>query len=205
MTHKEYLSDPCRAASLPYWKTERLALPENTAVVRDDEYDPKIHFGADTQYFKLRHDLMHIGSPRLPSGFELSECGISEFATHINSCYSDIGVREEELFSYRSRPVYDSALWIAVREKESGIISATGIAELDTRIGEGVLEWIQVSPEYRRRGLGRFLVNELLSRLSSRAGFVTVSGRLYDPCDPLSLYLSCGFKDKTVWHVIKKA
>ena len=28
---------------------------------------------------------------------------------------------------------------------------ATGIAELDTRIGEGILEWIQVSPKYRRR------------------------------------------------------
>ncbi len=52
--------------------------------------------------------------------------------------------------------------------------AATGIAEFDVRIGEGILEWIQVSPEYRNRGLGAFVVNELLYRMQGKAGFVTV-------------------------------
>ena len=43
---------------------------------------------------------------------------------------------------------------------------ATGIAELDREIGEGVLEWIQVSKDYRRRELGSYLVCELLIKIS---------------------------------------
>ena len=32
------------------------------------------------------------------------------------------------------------------------------LPELDREIGEGILEWIQVSGDYRRRGLGSYLV-----------------------------------------------
>lgn len=204
MTAEEYISNPCRASALPFWKTERLTMPQNILVVRDDEFDPVIHTGCDTPYFKLMHDLKRVGTPRLPEGFRLSACDTADLARHINECYPDIGVTEGELSSYRTRFVHDPALWVCVRDKKSGRIAASGIAESDQRIGEGALEWIQVSPEYRRRGLGRFVVNELLSRLSTRAAFVTVSGRAEDPSMPSLLYKSCGFTGETLWHVISK-
>lgn len=43
---------------------------------------------------------------------------------------------------------------LAVRDDYKERIVATGIVELDREIGEGVLKWIQVSKDYRRRGLG---------------------------------------------------
>ena len=110
----------------------------------------------------------------------------------------------EELRSYMNHPVYVPKLWIAVRELENGTIAASGIAEYDRRIGEGILEWIQVSPEYRRRGLGKYIVKELLYRMKGKADFVTVSGKVKNKTNPLALYEHCGFSEKVIWHVLSK-
>ena len=83
-------------------------------------------------------------------------------------------------------------------------IVASGIAELDVEIKEGILEWIQVSPEYRGKGLGKFVVNELLWRMKDKVEFVTVSGKVDDFTNPRGLYIACGFTDEVIWHVMRK-
>ena len=95
-------------------------------------------------------------------------------------------------------------LWLAVKDNLTEITVATGIAELDIRIGEGILEWIQVSPEYRHMELGTFVVNELLRRMKGNADFVTVSGKVNNKTNPLALYERCGFSEKVIWHVLSK-
>ena len=99
---------------------------------------------------------------------------------------------------------YDPNLWLSIIDTETEKLVATGIAELDSAIGEGVLEWIQVSPDYRRMGLGSFLVRELLCRLNGKASFVTVSGMVNNKTNPLGLYLNCGFGEEAIWHVLTK-
>ncbi len=202
MEASDYLIDPCRASSLPFWKTERLTLPENITILRDDEFAGYQYSGSDESYFKLAHDLKSLRKPVLPKGFEIVQCGIDEFVRQINSCYTQEHLSAEELLAYRSHPVYRPDLWIAVADALSGMTAATGIAELDTRIGEGVLEWIQVSPDYRRRGLGSFIVCELLTRMQDQARFVTVSGRLKSRSNPFALYRSCGFAHPVIWHIV---
>jgi len=83
-------------------------------------------------------------------------------------------------------------------------VAASGIAELDRDCGEGVLEWIQVSEQHRRRGLGVYLVNELLWRMKDLARFVTVSGRCGNLNNPEGLYRKCGFTGDDVWHILRK-
>ena len=97
-----------------------------------------------------------------------------------------------------------SDLWLAVKEDCKGRIVATGIAELDREIDEGVLEWIQVSKEYRRCGLGSYLVLELLWRTKKTARFVTVSGRCENTDNPETLYRKCGFCGNDVWHILRE-
>ena len=169
MNAEQYLADPCGASSLPYWKTEQFAVPEGICVCRDDAFSVRPNEGVDEPYFKLMHDLRQVQPAALPAGFQLVSAGVADFARHINSCYDAEGLSEAELLAYRRRQTYDPALWLAVAHTESGALAATGIGELDERIGEGILEWIQVSPAYRRRGLGRFLVCELLRRMQERA------------------------------------
>lgn len=80
-------------------------------------------------------------------------------------------------------------------------IIATGIAEFDANIKEGIIEWVQVLSEYRNQWYGKIIVKELLYRLSKMADFVTVSGRLNNDSDPKHLYEFCGFEGNDIWHI----
>ena len=135
-------------------------------------------------------------------GFSVVSATIEEFVDHINSCYSDISISEQYLISYREHPVYDKYLWLAVKDNSINRIVASGIAEFDPEIREGALEWIQVTKEYRGKGLGKFIVNELLYRLKERADFVTVSGKTNNETNPEILYRKCGFTGADVWHIL---
>jgi GNAT superfamily N-acetyltransferase len=205
VTKEQYLADPCAAASIPYWKARAIAVPDGMKILYGSEYDPAA-FPAywDEPYFRLIHTLEDLTQPTLPQGYSLGKPNYSEYAAHINSCYDRIGVTESELQANTLRPVYDPSLWLAIRENHTGAIVATGIAELDREIREGALEWIQVSPSHRGRGLGRYLVSELLWRLKPNADFVTVSGQCGNPTHPEALYRKCGFTGDHVWHILRK-
>ena len=202
MKIEEYLADPCGASALPYWKTETVSVPKNVTVMRDDVFDDSVYNGKDEPFFKLIHDLQAIREPILPKGFALVPCSIEDYVKQINACYTQEHLSAEALLSYRSHPVYRPNLWLAVADTESGALAATGIAELDARIGEGILEWIQVLPVYRRKGLGAFVVCELLRRMRSQAVFATVSGRVRNETAPFALYEACGFTNPVIWHVV---
>ncbi len=206
MDTKDYLQNPCGASSLPFWKTERITVPENMRVLRDGDH-AVAQYAAwhDERYFKLRHDLKDTERPVLPDGYFLADADAATFASHIGDCYDEERVTATELEAYRTHPVYDSTLWLALAERGSGAIVASGVAELDRRIGEGIIEWIQVSPACRRQGLGAFVVRELLWRMKEGgAVFATVSGKMDSRSKPLALYEACGFGGKAVWHVLTK-
>ena len=204
LTKEQYLADPCKAASIPYCKAKSITIPDGMKILHHDEYDnaESKHF-VDEPYFRLIHNLKSLAEPVLPQGYSLCAATLSEYAAHINSCYEGIGITEEELRRHTLRPVYDAALWLAIKDDQTGTIVATGIAELDRKIGEGVLEWIQVSQGHRGKGLGRYVVSELLWRLRSKASFTTVSGQCNNATNPEMLYRKCGFAGNDVWHILR--
>ncbi|MBQ7669895.1 MAG: GNAT family N-acetyltransferase [Clostridia bacterium] len=202
-----YLADPVISSSLPFWKTETVTIPDFLKIVRDNEYRQnrnKYAAYSDEPYFKLIHRMQDLQKPILSNRFSIENISIADFSRHIGECYVDGGISEADLTEYINHPVYDSALWLAVKDSLTEKTVATGIAELDTRIGEGILEWIQVSPKYRRMGLGEFVVNELLYRMKGKADFVTVSGKVNNKTNPLALYEHCGFSEIVIWHVLTK-
>lgn len=205
MTKEYYLAAPCKAASIPYWKTKAIIVPDSIKILHQDEYDSaKYQNFIDEPYFRLIHNLKSLSKPILPQGYSICTTLLSEYATHINSCYDGIGITETELRNYTTRSVYDAALWLAVKDEQTGKIVATGIAELDREIREGILEWIQVSESHRGIGLGRYIVSELLWRMKDQADFVTVSGQCNNLSDPERLYRKCGFVGNDVWHILRE-
>lgn len=202
---EQYLRNPCRAASIPYWKEMGISVPENMKILHEDDFCPKLlEQYVDEPYFRLKHDLQDLTPRVVPDGYSLCEASIEEFAEHIGKCYDDIGVTAAELGSYAERVVYCPELWLALRDDASGEIAATGIGELDPEMGEGVLEWIQVSQAHRGRGLGSWVVSQLLWRMKGKAKFATVSGRCGNLSNPEVLYRRCGFTGSDIWHVLRK-
>ena len=174
-----YLANPCKASSLPYWKSNLIQIPENMKVVLEDDLQSvEVQGYSDERFFKLIHHMKNIEKPMLDNRYCMLCCGVSEYAKHIAACYGDIGISVGDLETYQNHATYDRNLWIAVTERGHNSIIASGIAEVDTDIKEGILEWIQVSPKHRGKGLGKFVVNELLWRMKDKAEFVTVSNSI---------------------------
>jgi len=86
----------------------------------------------------------------------------------------------------------------------NGEMASSGIAEYDEECREGIIEWVQVLPEYRRKGFGKKIVTVLLNRLKNiGADFVTASGSLDNTSKPLELYKKCGFIGDDIWYICR--
>ena len=202
MTREEYLRDPCAASSLPWSKARRTAVPEGVLLIHDTDPAPRRIGGyRDEPYFRLLHGLREIPAAHLPEGFAPGSLTAEEAAAHIRLCYGDPDFRAEDL---RAGLADGETIWLAAHGAD-GAVAASGVAVIDPEMREGALEWIQVSPGARRRGLGRWIVCALLRAMRGRADFATVSGRILAADRPERLYRACGFTGADVWHVCTKA
>ena len=205
MTKDYYLENPCRASSIPYWKAKTISVPDSMKILHDEDFTPELlKQYTDEQYFRLIHNLQNLKPAEIPYGYSLCKASIEDFAEHIKKCYSGSCISMPELKKYNSRAVYNPDLWLAIIDNNTGKIAGSGIAEFDSEIGEGVLEWIQVSKEHRGRKLGTYIVKELLWRMKDIAEFATVSGKCNNPSNPEVLYRKCGFVGTDVWHILNK-
>ncbi len=173
----------------------------------DLDFVPADRFPQRMAYFRLiTFNTAETAAKPVP-GFRLERVDpsnqLASVAELIGRCYETIHPSEETVRGWTHHRVFDPELWVWARDEHTGQPAALGIAEADSQIGEGSLEWIQVLPEYRGRGLGRLLVQELLSRLGSRAVFVTVSGEVDNTTNPEALYRACGFTGKDEWWALR--
>ena len=123
----------------------------------------------------------------------------------INHCYKheNILIDESDINRWMNNPTYNKSLWVKIVKNNK--IIASGIAEYDSHLKEGIIEWVQVLPEYRNKGYGKDIVNYLLKQLRNLdAGFVTVSGSLDNKTKPEKLYRKCGFIGDDIWYICQK-
>lgn len=205
MNLQDYIQNPCLMSSLPYWKTRNISVPADILIVHDEQYQTGNYDKyEDERFFRLRHGMSELRKPELPDGYSVVCAGADEYACHINASYSDLSITEEFISNYADHAVYDADLWVAVADVETRQVVASGIAEYDPEVREGTLEWIQVTEGYRGKGLGQFIVNELLWRMKEKAAFVTVSGKVDNKTKPEHLYRKCGFTGNDVWHILRQ-
>lgn len=206
MLLNEYLDSPCSSLSIPYWKSKVIQIPQNIKIVHhSDFYDELLNDYYDERYFRLIHYLDDVDN-EVPNEFCVKTANLSDIpliVETINDCYSDLSVRYEQIFSYTKTKVYDSNLWILVYESKTNQIVGCGIADFDSEAKEGILEWIQVLPQYRGKQIGQLIVNQLLCRMKN-ADFATVSGKVDNVTKPEKLYRKCGFVGNDIWHILHK-
>lgn len=204
---KDYINNPCRTLSIPYWKQKNIKVPDNIKIVHNDEYNATDFVGyVDEPYFRLYHNLqvvqrahrddidIIVGAPDM----------LDVFVDIINASYSDLSVTKEQIESYRKTLVFCSDLWLLLKEKTTGNFIGSGIADYDEETKEMIIEWVQVLPLYRGRGYGQIIVNSLLAKMQDKADFATVSGKVNNSTKPERLYRKCGFTGNDIWHILCK-
>lgn len=206
MRLSDYLENPCSKLSIPYWKNKTITIPENIRIVHNDNFSAEFRDDyRDEKYFRLIHHLNDIHHTKL-DGFSVKTAQLTDvslIAEIINKSYTDLSVSYEQILAYTKTEVYDKNLWILAYEIKTNHIVGCGIADFDREVNEGILEWIQVLPEYRGRGIGQLIVNQLLLRMK-KADFATVSGKVDNVTKPENLYRKCGFVGNDIWHILHK-
>ena len=212
---ESYIRYPCELLSITYWKNKNLTLPDNMRIVHhkdfNAEYLKEYH---DEEYFRLFHSLRSNANQRgiisvdiIPEWLyfkTVEKDDLPVVVSIINRSYDNLSVDILQMISYTQTEVYDKDLWLIVYNKNDGTPIGCGIADYDREVKEGILEWIQVIPAYRRREVGTAIVNQLLYRLSSKANFATVSGKVKSKTQPEKLYRKCGFVGNDIWHILRK-
>ena len=199
-----------------YWDRDRNNINEEDidgfkmVLAHDSQINNQLieEFTSRESYFKLIHNHKEITDIEIPSGyyirnvnFDLEMQIVSDL---ICRCYENIKPSIEEVTKWINHSVFKKNLWVWIIDKSTEQPVGLGIAELDRNIKEGVLEWIQVLPEYHGKGLGKIIVIELLKRLKPYAEFTTVSGQIDNKTNPERLYKRCGFTGDDIWHVLRK-
>jgi GNAT superfamily N-acetyltransferase len=200
-----------------YWDANRSATIEiqprrwdeiNFALIHQD-YVSQIPPGLfnSWKFFRLVHKFNTPQIHQPEPSFEFSNVDmlteIPQVVRLIDACYEDISPSVETIKGWLAHPTFDRDLWIWVINKNSESPIGLGIAEFDETISEGSLEWIQVLPEFRGRGIGCALVQELIRRLNSKAVFATVAGQVDNKNRPEALYRRCGFEGNDIWYLLR--
>lgn len=201
MDLNQYKENPCKTSSLPYYKAMRFKMPENIKEMHCNHI-PEM----GETYFRLIHHLENLDEVIIPEGFELSIVNTNdafaceELRLFVNSCYSNISLKSDQLIEMVNSPLFDPNLWIIIRNSKQEIVAAA-ISELDRDVPEGVLEWIQVHESYRGLGLGKAIILTSLHYFDEKVAFVTVSGECHNVHKPDLLYRACGFEGNDYWNI----
>lgn len=200
-----YKENPCKVLSIPYWKAKRISIPTNMRIMHNCDFDKnQLEYDVDKRFFRLIHHLSNI--PEFEAaGIRLEVISFdrsAELVDMINRSYthSEICVSEDFVKCWMDTEVYCPELWIGAISDRNLIGSI--ICDFDREVGEAIIEWLQVLPEYRSRGIASALLSRALRTMRSFADFATVSGECDNITNPESVYRKCGFEGNDVWHVM---
>lgn len=204
---EDYKKNPCKVSSIPYWKAKSITIPPNMKIVHDNEFDRTLlEYYADRRFFRFAHSLTSI--PEFPAvDFKLEVIPADrsdELADVINRSYthSDICVSADYVKGLTETQVYCPELWLGALS--NGKLIGSILCDFDSEIGEAIIEWMQVLPEYRGKGIATALVCRALKKMRDFAEFATVSGECENCTNPEKVYRSCGFEGDDVWHILSE-
>ena len=201
MDIEEYLRDPCGTLSIPYWKAKSLVVPETMKIIHIRDWTGQ--YSDFQRFFRVKHSLNNTIVIDFDYDVISLDYQAKQLSEMINASYihENITVSERDILQWKKHETFREDLCIYINA-DGGKMVASGMAEYDETCREGIIEWIQVLPEYRNKGLGKKIVTALLSRLKCiGADFVTVSGNLDNSSNPLELYKRCGFEGDDVWYI----
>ncbi len=206
MTLQDYWENPCGLLSIPYWKSQKINIPEHMKIIHDKDFSVDLlREYNDTEYFRFKHNLKKVDKYELQPEFRINTITKSQFpqlVELINNSYTHLGIKVdiEQVNGWTRTEVYAPDLWTAIYK--DGIMIGAIITDYDKVAKEAIIEWMQVLPEYRCIGIASTILNENLQRMQGRADFSTVSGMVNNKTKPEIIYRKCGFIGEDIWHIL---
>jgi len=148
------------------------------------------------------------GRRALPAGFEFApfdpESDLGAAAELLGACEPRLAAHmgPGQLGRITRSDYYFADGWFFLRDRALGRRVGLAINGCCPEFGEGFVDWIQVLPAHRGRGLGTAMLSEALRRLE-HARFVTVSGSL-DDLRAGELFARCGFRQMRRWTILAR-
>ncbi len=193
---------------LPSMLINRRLEYQQRAVIHQDFLEAPVvagfrHFSS---YYRLQYSGAVVPQPELPAGFRFA--GVVNSPDEVAAIAGQIEQGNDSALlpvrQWLESPAFAADLWLWVMEASADQPAGIGVAELDPETREASILWVQVMPAYRRRGLGRNIVRELLRRVMERAAFITVSGSVEDRDNPGAFFRQCGFTGSDVWWYLSR-
>lgn len=153
----------------------------------------------------------HQGDLTVPPGFEIVTFDpardIPTAAGLMNAAYPSLQrlTTPEKLQALIAAEHFCPEGWFFLRHKPSGQRVGLTICGYCPHTREGFIDWTEILPRFRHRGLGALLVKEAINRLAERSDFLTASGSLDAPFVMGDLYMACGFEQMRQWSILGHA
>ncbi len=144
----------------------------------------------------------------MPPGFEIIPLDPREHSVAasrlINEAYPSLPrlTKPEALVRMTETEHYFPDGWFFLLHQPTGSRVGLAISGYDPEMEEGFIDWVQVAPRFRHRGLGISLTSEAIRRLSDRARLITASGSLEAPFTLGDLFRECGLDQMRQWSIL---
>lgn len=225
---KKYQQDPTHTLPIPYWKHKQTSVREDMVIVSDEKFNEVLYREfIDTKYYRLEHDLLNLKLGKIGSHYSFSTYKTNDtfnIYNLIKECYKEDELQFEKIERLVKDETFNNLLCVFLYcdkyymiEKNIVNINKIGprkekklkpigmiMANFDEETKEASIEYLCIIEKYRKKGLGKLLIQEILLRISNIAEFATVTYPIESEYNLDNLFRSCGFTGDAVWHVLKK-
>lgn len=107
-----YLNNPCKSLSIPYWKHKSIKMPNDIEIIHMDHFCNQ--YEKYQRYFRICHRLMDVKEVCNTVCLINLKCDKEELIKMMNECYIDenISIHESDVDDWVKHPTFNELLWL---------------------------------------------------------------------------------------------
>lgn len=119
LSEKKYLENPCRYASLPFYKLKTFKMPDHLQVIHEEDFKGDL---ISEPYFRLMHSMDRLEEAQVPEGYSLEtlDLSISEnlqaLSDMIAQSYDSERLPVGQMEAMIQAETFDRNLWMVVKK-----------------------------------------------------------------------------------------
>lgn len=159
-------------------------------------------FDVEESFYRLSIYSMDYQTNERTDHYEFKTINLNnDRSRHINLLSTIFTIKEQELEDYFNTPAIKDGLSVMMVDPIKNRPVALGLGSYDPIVSEGVIEYIEILPQYQNKGVEEIIVQELTDRLAKRSYFITTSVK---EKSLLKAYLDMSYTIGGKWFLLKR-